>query len=109
MTCKCGDTNCPSCGPAQGYDPAEELVLEWMAELARIDGDEEQAGCDKLVRTLGQFPRIAVLLEEVARHMARMNSPLMQDDVNRINERLDRRCWHYSTVLQARRAAREGR
>lgn len=30
MPCLCGDTNCPSCGPAQGYDPHAELVTEWL-------------------------------------------------------------------------------
>lgn len=30
MACMCGDTMCPSCGPAQGYDPDQELVAEWM-------------------------------------------------------------------------------
>jgi hypothetical protein len=33
----CGDTNCPSCGPAQGYDPAFELVCEWIGEVLLAD------------------------------------------------------------------------
>lgn len=24
MSCMCGATDCPSCGPAQGYTPTEE-------------------------------------------------------------------------------------
>jgi len=27
----CGDTACPSCGPAQGHDLAFEQVCEWIA------------------------------------------------------------------------------
>jgi len=30
--CMCGDTGCPSCGPAQGYDPVHEQVCEWIQE-----------------------------------------------------------------------------
>ena len=30
MPCMCGDTACPSCGPAQGYDPEFEKVCEWL-------------------------------------------------------------------------------
>ena len=30
--CMCGDSACPSCGPAQGYDPAYELVVEFLCE-----------------------------------------------------------------------------
>ena len=32
--CMCGDTQCPSCGPAQGYNLDEELVIEWLEALA---------------------------------------------------------------------------
>jgi hypothetical protein len=28
----CGDTNCPSCGPAQGYDPQLEEAIETFTE-----------------------------------------------------------------------------
>lgn len=37
MPCLCGDTNCPSCGPAQGYDPAFETVCGWMYEVLLAD------------------------------------------------------------------------
>lgn len=30
MSCMCGDVMCPSCGPAQGFDPAFETVVEWL-------------------------------------------------------------------------------
>ena len=30
MACMCGDTNCPSCGPAQGFNPEFERVCEWI-------------------------------------------------------------------------------
>ena len=31
MPCMCGDTACPSCGPAQGCDPEREKFLEDLA------------------------------------------------------------------------------
>ena len=37
MSCMCGDTNCPSCGPAQGYDPATETVCDWVLSVL-LDG-----------------------------------------------------------------------
>ena len=30
MPCMCGDTMCPSCGPAQGYDPKFDRFCEWL-------------------------------------------------------------------------------
>lgn len=30
MPCMCGDTMCPSCGPAQGYDPIFQRITEWI-------------------------------------------------------------------------------
>lgn len=30
MACMCGDMMCPSCGPAQGYDPDFETACEWL-------------------------------------------------------------------------------
>lgn len=33
MACMCGDTGCPSCGPAQGYNPEYELACEWISEV----------------------------------------------------------------------------
>jgi len=37
MTCMCGDTNCPSCGPAQGFNPEFEVVCEWLDEVLLKD------------------------------------------------------------------------
>jgi hypothetical protein len=36
----CGDTNCPSCGPAQGYNPAFETVCEWAENVLLADVPE---------------------------------------------------------------------
>ncbi len=37
MPCMCGDTACPSCGPAQGYDPKYEAAFEaTFEELAKV-------------------------------------------------------------------------
>ena len=33
MTCMCGDVYCPSCGPAQGFNPELEVVCEWLDML----------------------------------------------------------------------------
>ena len=40
MPCMCGDTMCPSCGPAQGHDPAFMTVCEWMEEVVLCDFPE---------------------------------------------------------------------
>ena len=40
MPCMCGDTNCPSCGPAQGHNPMFERVCDWMYDvLAGVGGE----------------------------------------------------------------------
>lgn len=31
MSCLCGDIACPSCGPAQGFDPGHEAMCESIA------------------------------------------------------------------------------
>lgn len=83
MPCMCGDTNCPSCGPAQGHDPDMKRLYEVMTDLAKPDGDEEQEGCDKLVRALCQFPRIADLLHVVIQGM------VLKKNIKDINKWLD--------------------
>lgn len=35
--CMCGDTACPSCGPAQGANPEFEMVCEWLQEVVLAD------------------------------------------------------------------------
>jgi len=37
MACMCGDTMCPSCGPAQGYNPDFEIVCEWLEHCVLVD------------------------------------------------------------------------
>lgn len=32
MACMCGDYLCPSCGPAQGYDPKFEALCETLGD-----------------------------------------------------------------------------
>ena len=39
MPCLCGDTACPSCGPAQGYNREEELF--WDALYTRFPSFED--------------------------------------------------------------------
>jgi hypothetical protein len=33
----CGDTNCPSCGPAQGIDPSFDVIAGWMEEVVLVN------------------------------------------------------------------------
>lgn len=49
MTCMCGDTACWSCGPAQGFDPDREALMEdlteafpWVEILMEEPGNEEK-------------------------------------------------------------------
>jgi hypothetical protein len=54
----CGDYMCPSCGPAQGYNPTYELIFEWLANKAlnkKYDISEEydiEAAIDAVMRLL---------------------------------------------------------
>ena len=54
--CMCGDPYCPSCGPAQGYNPDEELVTEWLAEVIKwpdiIDSGEATY---VVVKAIGEY------------------------------------------------------
>lgn len=74
MACMCGDTACPSCGPAQGCNPAEELVAEWMAEVVLKDVPAIQGTDDlawEVTRSLGrQSQWVAEALESAARQWA---------------------------------------
>ena len=38
MACMCGDTSCASCGPAQGFNPSEELFYESLSERFPVLG-----------------------------------------------------------------------
>lgn len=86
--CMCGDTNCPSCGPAQGCNPDLERVQEAMAELIHPALDEEQDGCDKLIVALGQFPRITDLLSALTREITH-GGELTAEDIAAINKKLN--------------------
>lgn len=37
MPCMCGDIMCPSCGPAQGYNPDLEIVMDFFLEKILAD------------------------------------------------------------------------
>lgn len=47
--CMCGATDCPSCGPAQGFEvvrtwtPGAELVYAWINPEPADEGGEEAA------------------------------------------------------------------
>ena len=53
MTCMCGDSMCPSCGPAQGYDPEFEIVTEWL-QFGLLEGLHESINEDWLTNELAQ-------------------------------------------------------
>ncbi len=78
MPCMCGDTACPSCGPAQGFDPVREMVFDWVmgtlfsggyAPTEEPDGNEGIA--EAITDWLGQHPEIADAVEKEARRFAR--------------------------------------
>jgi hypothetical protein len=72
--CLCGDTNCPSCGPAQGADPNFDMVVEWFAEVILADYPafiDPLALAEDLVDRLGRKcagPVAELLVAEAARH-----------------------------------------
>jgi hypothetical protein len=88
MTCYCGDTSCPSCGPAQGFDPAFERVCEWLdfvladnleaLDLYDVDGDP--AWIDWIVEAIAdaigrQAPQSVLdAMDDAARAWARERS-----------------------------------
>ena len=45
--CMCGDTQCPSCGPAQGYNAEFERVCDDLCEACPSLVDDE-SGCEAL-------------------------------------------------------------
>lgn len=77
MACMCGDTNCPSCGPAQGYNPAFEAVCEWLEYSVLADfpkGFDVTWLAEELANRLGaaQQPQtLADAMEATAKAWAR--------------------------------------
>ena len=59
--CMCGDYMCPSCGPAQGYDPQFELIVEKLS-------DRLEAFLEGIVKLDG--PQMDSLLELIAGKVA---------------------------------------
>lgn len=98
--CMCGDTNCPSCGPAQGHDPAFEVVTEWLLEKVLADMPpiiDASWLAEELANRLGhrdQPQELADVIYETAKQWAR-------DQVQ--TRRAARDQW-----LAARQRAREG-
>lgn len=55
--CMCGDTACPSCGPAQGHDPDFDLVCEWLEEVILADmsaGHDVSWWAEELANRIGR-------------------------------------------------------
>ena len=74
MSCLCGDTACPSCGPAQGHDPAFEAVCEWIYDDGLADFPpiiDRWALAEELANRLNDAdPNMASALESAARAAA---------------------------------------
>lgn len=62
--CMCGDTMCPSCGPAQGYNPQFERVCEWLE--------------DGLLADLDPSISLEWLVEELANRLGKCSPALVQ-------------------------------
>ncbi|MFA5053339.1 MAG: hypothetical protein WC565_04735 [Parcubacteria group bacterium] len=66
MPCMCGDSCCPSCGPAQGFNPAEEIVVDYLCDHilkdSGIEGLDEIEVANLLVERLGRDPELAEAL-----------------------------------------------
>jgi len=71
MPCLCGDTNCPSCGPAQGENPVFERVCEFLDDAIPwpdvFDGGAMSGYIAKHLADADDELRIA-LEEAAARH-----------------------------------------
>lgn len=61
--CMCGDTECPSCGVAQGtYDPDEDREQMYRDDMIRINGEwerEEQEHAAEVVHRAADALRLA--------------------------------------------------
>lgn len=96
MTCLCGDTNCWSCGPAQGFDPAFERVMEGIGLLLdprEFDTDEEETaywdGVTEVINKLSKFTLLAQMIDIASDTITRLdrnkvspNSPLGEKKIN---------------------------
>ena len=74
MSCLCGDTNCSSCGPAQGADPALERVCEFLDEI--LDAPESINAewlSDHVATALGKNDALRGALEAEAAAWASAN------------------------------------
>lgn len=65
--CMCGDYMCPSCGPAQGYDPQHEALREQLCE--QLSGRLESF-LKGIVTTYG--PQLDDILETIADKVAKI-------------------------------------
>jgi len=70
--CMCGDTQCPSCGPAQGYNPELELVTDYLEFLSDKHENVEPAyDCVDSIRyvleLLGQEKELDFVRDELTR------------------------------------------
>jgi hypothetical protein len=70
MPCICGDTACPSCGPAQGHNLVFDLVCSFFEEkiLDGLNGliDKTTLTEELLCRIDNRFPRIRDAIETEA-------------------------------------------
>jgi hypothetical protein len=58
MACMCGDTACPSCGPAQGYNPAEGVKRMRHEQYEPELHTHECVNCGKSYECGGDYVRV---------------------------------------------------
>ncbi len=63
MPCMCGDTMCPSCGPAQGYDARAEAIEEAIYLLCETVCPEAVSLDWLAAYVAGKVPQIWALRE----------------------------------------------
>ena len=86
--CMCGDTACPSCGPAQGYDLQFEKVVEAVCHVVNMDDVVEADDVLAVLTALGKFTRIADLLGVLAEKVD-LTRPMTNEDIAYVNKWLN--------------------
>ena len=120
MACMCGDTMCPSCGPAQGYSPEESVVEEWLSEIlvdlpAAINADWLAAYLSNVFSNFSEDAYSAIL-KEVARYYAKCEELVEVEVHNHLcpvchanwecldagcREHGDYECWNCAPIKEA--------
>jgi hypothetical protein len=88
MSCMCGDTQCPSCGPAQGYDPQFERFCDAYCETvdsfciafaAKIPGVNSDELCENIL-TRAYAMYCAKMEDDIRREEMMLAEQMMEED-----------------------------